>query len=62
MRSPRSTRWDTSRIPDVVLLPTVQWEATRAKEAIVELTDPPPLLVVEVVSDTAQQVLSASLS
>ncbi|MGG6239444.1 Uma2 family endonuclease [Nodosilinea sp. AN01ver1] len=52
VRSPRSTRWDTSRIPDVVLLPTVQWEAMRAKEAIIELTDPPPLLVVEVVSDS----------
>jgi len=52
VRSPRSTRWDTSRIPDVVLLPTVQWEAMRIKEAIIELTDPPPLLVVEVVSDS----------
>lgn len=52
VRSPRSTRWDTSRIPDVVLLPTAQWEAMRAKEAIIELTDPPPLLVVEVVSDS----------
>ena len=52
VRSPRSTRWDTSRIPDVVLLPTVQWEAMRSKEAIIELTDPPPLLVVEVVSDS----------
>ncbi|MBE9156060.1 Uma2 family endonuclease [Nodosilinea sp. LEGE 06152] len=52
VRSPRGTRWDTSRIPDVVLLPTAQWEALRAKEAVIELTDPPPLLVVEVVSDS----------
>ncbi|NJL48814.1 MAG: Uma2 family endonuclease [Leptolyngbyaceae cyanobacterium SM2_5_2] len=50
IRSPRSTRWDTSRIPDVVVLPIAQWEAMRAKEAVIELTDPPPLLVVEVVS------------
>ena len=27
IRSPRSTRWDTSRIPDVVVLPIAQWEA-----------------------------------
>lgn len=52
VRSPRGTRWDTSRIPDVVVLPTAQWEALRAKEAVIELTDPPPLLVVEVVSDS----------
>lgn len=52
VRSPRSTRWDTSRIPDVVLLPTAQWEALRTKEAVIELPDPPPLLVVEVVSDS----------
>lgn len=52
VRSPRSTRWDTSRIPDVVLLPIAQWNALRTKEAIIELTDPPPLLVVEVVSDS----------
>jgi Uma2 family endonuclease len=52
LRSPRSTRWDTSRIPDVVVLPTAQWDAMRAKEAIIELTDPPPILVVEVVSDS----------
>ncbi|WP_264307689.1 Uma2 family endonuclease [Nodosilinea nodulosa] len=40
------------RIPDVVLLPMEQWEALQAKEAVIELTDPPPLLVVEVVSDS----------
>ncbi len=52
VRSPPGTRWDTSRIPDVLLLPTTQWDALRAKEAVIELTDPPPLLVVEVVSDS----------
>ena len=52
IRSPRSTRWDTSRIPDVVVLPIEQWEAMRITEAIIELQDPPPLLVVEVVSES----------
>jgi Uma2 family endonuclease len=52
LRSPRGTRWDTSRIPDVVVLPVAQWEALRTREAIIELTEPPPLLVVEVVSDS----------
>jgi len=52
MRSPRSTRWDTSRVPDVVVLPVEQWDAMRSREAIIELTDPPPLLVVEVVSES----------
>jgi Uma2 family endonuclease len=52
IRSPRSTRWDTSRIPDVVVLPTEQWSAMQAREAVIELYDPPPLLVVEVVSDS----------
>lgn len=52
LRSPRGTRWDTSRIPDVVVLPTDQWNAMRAREAVIELKDPPPLLVVEVVSDS----------
>ncbi|MGF1523765.1 MAG: Uma2 family endonuclease [Leptolyngbyaceae cyanobacterium] len=52
IRSPRSTRWDTSRIPDVVVLPIEQWAAMQATEAIIELHDPPPLLVVEVVSES----------
>lgn len=52
IRSPRSTRWDTSRIPDVVVLPIEQWAAMQTREAVIELQDPPPLLVVEVVSDS----------
>ena len=52
MRSPRSTRWDTSRIPEVVVLPIEKWEAMQSKEAIIELQDPPPMLVVEVVSES----------
>jgi len=52
IRPPRSTRWDTARVPDVVVLPVEQWAAMRSREAIIELTDPPPLLVVEVVSES----------
>ncbi len=54
VRSPRSGRWDTARIPDVVVLLKAQWQAMRDREAVIELTDPPPLLVVEVVSDSTK--------
>lgn len=54
IRSPRGGRWDTSRIPDVVVLPIEQWEALFNREAIIELNEPPPILVVEVVSESTQ--------
>lgn len=54
VRSPRSGRWDTSRIPDVVVLLADQWQAMRHREAVVELNDPVPLLVVEVVSESTK--------
>ncbi|MFK0732953.1 MAG: Uma2 family endonuclease [Gloeotrichia echinulata GP01] len=54
IRSPRAGRWDTSRIPDAVVLPTQQWEALSNREAVIELNEPPPLLVVEVVSESTQ--------
>ncbi len=54
VRSPRGGRWDTSRIPDVVVLPIAQWEAMADREAVIDLTEPPPLLVVEVVSESTQ--------
>jgi Uma2 family endonuclease len=50
VRSPRGRRWDTSRIPDVTVLPVAQWESMADREAVINLTEPPPLLVVEVVS------------
>ncbi len=50
VRSPQSGRWETSRIPDVVVLPTEQWKAMAGREAVIELNEPAPLLVVEVVS------------
>ena len=54
VRSLRSGRWDTARIPDVVVLSAEQWQAMRAREAVSELNDPPPLLVVEVVSESTK--------
>lgn len=54
VRSPRGGRWDTSRIPDVTVLPIAQWEAMADREAVIDLTEPPPLLVVEVVSESTR--------
>jgi Uma2 family endonuclease len=53
-RSPRGKRWDTSRIPDVTVLPLAQWEAMADREAIINFNEPPPLLVVEVVSPSTK--------
>lgn len=50
IQSPRGTRWDTCRIPDIVVLPTEQWEDMDNREAVIRLNEPFPLLVVEVVS------------
>jgi Uma2 family endonuclease len=52
VRSPRSGRWDTSRIPDVVVITTQQWESLSNREAVIELNETPPILVVEVVSES----------
>ncbi len=54
VRSPRGGRWDTSRIPDVMVLPVAQWEAMADREAVIDLNEPPPLLVVEVVSESTR--------
>jgi Uma2 family endonuclease len=54
VRSPRGRNWDTSRIPDITVLPLTQWEAMASREAIINLNEPPPLLVVEVVSPSTQ--------
>lgn len=42
IRSPRGTRWDTSRIPDVVVISNAQWEELQNREAVIDLNDPPP--------------------
>ncbi len=50
VRVPQVGKRDTSRIPDVTVLPSAQWKSLRYREAIIELDEDPPLLVVEVVS------------
>ena len=54
VRSPRGRRWDTSRIPDVTVLPLAQWEAMENREAVIDFNEPPPILVVEVVSPSSK--------
>jgi Uma2 family endonuclease len=54
IRSPRGTRWDTSRIPDVVVMDLAQWGSLTKREAVIDLNEPPPFLVVEVVSESTK--------
>jgi Uma2 family endonuclease len=54
LRSPRGGRWDTSRIPDVTVLPLEQWDSLGDREAVIDLNEEPPLLVVEIVSPSTQ--------
>jgi Uma2 family endonuclease len=50
IQSPRGSRWETVRVPDVVVLPLEQWESLSNRESLIPLNEPPPLLIVEVVS------------
>ncbi|HEY9648984.1 MAG TPA: Uma2 family endonuclease [Chroococcidiopsis sp.] len=50
VQSPRGTRWDTSRIPDIAIITLAQWQELQTRAAVIALNEPPPLLVVEVVS------------
>lgn len=54
VRSPRGRRWETSRIPDVTVLPLAQWESMADREAVIDFNEPPPLAVVEVVSPSTK--------
>lgn len=54
VRSPRGRRWDTCRIPDVTVLDQAQWLNMAEREAVIDLIEPPPLLVVEVVSPSTR--------
>ncbi|NJR67675.1 MAG: Uma2 family endonuclease [Synechococcales cyanobacterium CRU_2_2] len=56
VQSPRGTRWDTVRIPDVVVMLAEQWDGMENREAVILLNEPPPLLVVEVVSESTKRV------
>jgi Uma2 family endonuclease len=54
VRSPRGRRWDTSRIPDITILDQAQWEAMADRAAVIDFNEPPPILVVEVVSPSTK--------
>jgi Uma2 family endonuclease len=53
VQSPRGRRWDTARIPDVLILPVNQYDAM-TNGAVITLDQKPPLLVVEVVSPSTK--------
>jgi Uma2 family endonuclease len=54
IRSPRGGKWDTCRIPDLVVIPAAQWQSLATREAVIELTESPPVLVIEVVSESTK--------
>ncbi len=54
VRSPRGGRQNTSRIPDITVLPLAQVRAMIGREAVIDFNEPPPLLVVEVVSPSTK--------
>lgn len=56
IQSPRGERWDTVRIPDVVVLAASQWKELQNREAVIRLNESPPLLVVEVVSESTKVI------
>lgn len=51
IRSPRRGKWDTCRIPDLVVMPLAQWQALETRAAVIEFTEAPPLVLIEVVSE-----------
>ncbi|MBE9061565.1 Uma2 family endonuclease [cf. Phormidesmis sp. LEGE 11477] len=55
VRSPRGGRLNTSRIPDITVLPLEQAKQLLNREAIIGFDQPPPLLVVEVVSPSTKK-------
>ena len=54
VQSPRGDSWNTVRVPDVVVLPRSQWRELQDREAVIRLDEQPPLLVVEVVSESTK--------
>ncbi len=52
VRSPRSGKWDTCRIPDLMVIPLEQWQTLETP--VIEFTEPPPILVVEIVSESTK--------
>jgi Uma2 family endonuclease len=56
IQSPRGTRWEIVRVPDVVVITLEQWNGLKKRESLIPLNEPPPLLVVEVVSPSTATV------
>lgn len=54
VQSPRGRRWDTCRMPDVVVLPLEQWNSLRNQVSVITLDQKSPILVVEVVSPSTK--------
>ena len=50
IQSPRGDRWDTVRIPDVIIISREQWQDLQDREAVIGLNKTPPFLVIEIVS------------
>ena len=50
VQSPRGDRWDTVRIPDVIIISREQWQDLQDREAVIGLNKTPPFLVIEIVS------------
>jgi len=55
VQSPRGGRFNTSRIPDITILPLEQAKQLLEREAVIRLDEPPPLLVVEVVRPSTKK-------
>lgn len=55
VRSPRGGRLDTSRIPDITVLPLAQAKLLLKREAVIYFEEPPPTMVVEVVSPSTKK-------
>ncbi|MGD1865086.1 MAG: Uma2 family endonuclease [Phormidesmis sp.] len=54
VQSPRGGRFKTSRIPDITVLPVEQAKQLLNREAVIRIDEPPPTLVVEVVSPSTK--------
>ncbi len=56
VQSPRGDPWDTVRIPDVIVIPKEEWRNLQNREAVIPMNELPPLLVVEVVSESTKNI------
>lgn len=54
VQSPRGRRWDTCRIPDLMIMSVQEYDEMTDRQAVIPLDQPSPLLVVEVVSESTK--------